>query len=180
MVPLLPYYIVSSIPTIWFPWYPTSWFPSHTTTWFPDTQPVGSHATRRSCHAAPLGVYSHAPPLWLLQDWQLIGNPEWCTRARICKSFQKPRNRFPAWRADIAYDTLFIVPARQATYRLAESIPRNRFLGSLNIYKYGLWVSHCPHHTHSEREIIVFSSVRRSSCILLVKIRTYLHIFSDR
>ena len=38
------------------------------------------------------------------------------------------------------YDTPFVVPARQATYRLAASIPWNRFLGSLNFYKFGLWV----------------------------------------
>ncbi len=33
--------------------------------------------------------------------------------------------------------TLFVIPARQAN-SLEESIPRNRFLGSLNVYKYGL------------------------------------------
>jgi hypothetical protein len=33
-------------------------------------------------------------------------------RARICRPFKEPRNRFSAW--------------------------RNRFLGSLNVYKYGL------------------------------------------
>ncbi len=33
--------------------------------------------------------------------------------ARICKPFKESRNRFPAW--------------------------LNRFLGSLNVYKYGLW-----------------------------------------
>ncbi len=32
---------------------------------------------------------------------------------RICKPFKEPRNQFPVW--------------------------RNRFLGSLNFYKYGLW-----------------------------------------
>ncbi len=30
--------------------------------------------------------------------------------------------------------------ARQAT-RLVESIPWNRFLGSLNVYKFGLWLA---------------------------------------
>ncbi len=35
--------------------------------------------------------------------------------------------------------SLFVVPTRQDTYRLAESIPRNWFLCSLNVYKYGLW-----------------------------------------
>ncbi len=31
------------------------------------------------------------------------------------------------------------VPARQATYRLAEPIPWNRFLGPLKVQKFGLW-----------------------------------------
>ncbi len=57
--------------------------------------------------------------------------------ARICKPFKMPKNRFPAWRTGTT--TLFVVPARQATLHwLAESIPRNRFLGSLKVYKYGL------------------------------------------
>jgi hypothetical protein len=29
-------------------------------------------------------------------------------------------------------------PAR--LHRLTKSIPRNRFLGSINVYKYGLWL----------------------------------------
>ncbi len=33
--------------------------------------------------------------------------------------------------------TLFVVPARAVTW-LAESIPRNRFLGSIDVYKHGL------------------------------------------
>jgi hypothetical protein len=57
------------------------------------------------------------------------------TRARICKPFKEPRNRFPAWRAGTT--TLFLYwPAM--LHRLAESNPRNRFLVSLNFYKYGL------------------------------------------
>ncbi len=47
------------------------------------------------------------------------------TRARICKPFKGPRNRFPAWRASMT--TLFVVPARQATEAgeidSSESIP---------------------------------------------------------
>jgi hypothetical protein len=35
------------------------------------------------------------------------------TRARICRPFKEPQNRFPAWRAGTT--TLFVVPARQAT-----------------------------------------------------------------
>ncbi len=60
--------------------------------------------------------------------------------ARVCifKPFKDPRNRFPAWRVDTT--TLFVVPVHQSAglHRLAESISRNRFLGSINVYKYGL------------------------------------------
>jgi len=56
-------------------------------------------------------------------------------QSRICKHFKEPGNRFPALRAGTI--TLFVVrPAR--LHRLAESIPRNRFLSSINVYKYGL------------------------------------------
>ncbi len=34
--------------------------------------------------------------------------------------------------------TLFVVPTRPTTYKLAELIPWNRFLGSLTVYKFGL------------------------------------------
>jgi hypothetical protein len=34
-------------------------------------------------------------------------------RARICKPFKEPRNRFPAWRAGTT--TLYVVLARHAT-----------------------------------------------------------------
>jgi hypothetical protein len=36
------------------------------------------------------------------------------SRVRICKPFQEPKNRFPAWRA--VTTTLFDVPARQDTW----------------------------------------------------------------
>ncbi len=39
-------------------------------------------------------------------------------RAFICKPFKEPSNRFPAW--------------------------RNRFLGSLKVYKFGLWTEFSP------------------------------------
>jgi hypothetical protein len=46
-------------------------------------------------------------------------------RARICKPFQEPRNRFPAWRD--CTTTLFVVAARHATeaggIESSESIP---------------------------------------------------------
>jgi hypothetical protein len=54
----------------------------------------------------------------------------WPGRARICRPFKEPRNRFPAWRTG-TYRLARL-------HRLAESIPRNRFLGSINVYKYGL------------------------------------------
>jgi hypothetical protein len=56
-------------------------------------------------------------------------------RARICRSFKETRYRFSAWRAGTK-PYLSYWPAR--LHRLAKSIPRNRFLGSINIYKYGL------------------------------------------
>ncbi len=53
------------------------------------------------------------------------------SRARICKPFKEPRNRFPAWQ-----------PVRQPylSYRPAMLHIgwRNRFLGSTHVYKYGL------------------------------------------
>ncbi len=73
-------------------------------------------------------------------------------RARICRLLQEPRNRFPACRAGTT--TLFVVPARQATSRLAKSMPRNRFLGSINVYIYGL-----------SSEAAGFLSVRFCFCI---------------
>ncbi len=48
---------------------------------------------------------------------------------------RSPGTDYHAWRAGTP--TLFVVPSRQAT-QVAESIPRNRFLGSLNVYKYGI------------------------------------------
>jgi len=57
--------------------------------------------------------------------------------ARICKPFKEPRNWFPAWRA--CATTPFCRTGPRRLHRLAKLIPRNRFLGSLNVYKYGLW-----------------------------------------
>jgi hypothetical protein len=54
------------------------------------------------------------------------------SRARICKPFKEPRNQFPAWR--VGTTTLFVVPARYIGWRNLF----HRFLGSLNVYKYGL------------------------------------------
>jgi hypothetical protein len=64
-----------------------------------------------------------------------IGLLYWPARDRICKPFQEP-----------AIDSQPGGPVRQPyllyrlarLHRLAESVPRNQFLGSLNIYKYGL------------------------------------------
>ncbi len=59
-------------------------------------------------------------------------------RALICKPFKEPRNRFSAWRAGTRQTYLMYRPAR--LHRLAQSIPWNRFLGTLNVEKYGLWL----------------------------------------
>ncbi len=56
--------------------------------------------------------------------------------ARICRPFKEPRNRFPAWRAGTQ---LYLSYWPAGLLRLAKSIPRNRFLGSIIVYKYGLW-----------------------------------------
>jgi hypothetical protein len=56
-------------------------------------------------------------------------------RGRTYKPFKEPRNRLPAWRAGRT-TLLSYRPAR--LHRLLESIPRNRFLGAINVYKYVL------------------------------------------
>jgi hypothetical protein len=56
-------------------------------------------------------------------------------RARICKPFKEPGiDSQPGQSVRQPY--LLYRLAR--VHKLAESIPRNRFLGSINIYKYGL------------------------------------------
>jgi hypothetical protein len=59
-------------------------------------------------------------------------------RARICKPFKEPRNRFPSWRPGTT--TPFDVYRAARLHRLEESISWNRFLGSVNVYKYGLGI----------------------------------------
>ncbi len=62
--------------------------------------------------------------------------PGYVVRARICRSFKGTRYWFSAWRAGTK-PYLSYWPAR--LHRLAKSIPRNRCLGSINVYKYGFW-----------------------------------------
>ncbi len=54
-------------------------------------------------------------------------------RACIFKPFKEPRNRFPAWRNRFLVQNFFCRagPPGYISWR-------NRFLGSLNVYKYGL------------------------------------------
>jgi hypothetical protein len=54
-------------------------------------------------------------------DWHFLAN-----QSPYFNAFKKPKNRFPAWRADTT--SLYDVPARQGYIGW-----RNRFLGSLNI-----------------------------------------------
>jgi hypothetical protein len=56
-------------------------------------------------------------------------------RGRTYKPFKEARNRLPAWRAGRT-TLLSYRPAR--LHRLLESIPRNWFLGAINVYKYVL------------------------------------------
>jgi hypothetical protein len=70
--------------------------------------------------------------LWEEKNYCERRNELW---ARICRSFKETRYRFSAWRAGTK-PYLSYWPAR--LHRLAKSIPRNRCLGSINVYKYGL------------------------------------------
>jgi hypothetical protein len=74
-------------------------------------------------------------------------------RVRICRPFKEPRNRFPALRGG-PYDNPILrtcPPCR--LHRLANTIPWNRFLGSLSIYKFGLSTVYCTwaRRTHTCR-----------------------------
>ncbi len=74
------------------------------------------------------------------------------SRARICRSFKETRYRFSAWRAGTKpYLTYW--PAR--LHRLAKSIPRNRFLSSINFYKYRLKFQQ-PNRTNSGTLLYIF------------------------
>ncbi len=47
--------------------------------------------------------------------------------------------------------TLFVVPAPARLHRLTESISRKGFLGSINVYKYGLWLLSCTEWPSSRK-----------------------------
>jgi hypothetical protein len=83
-----------------------------------------------------LGIDSWAPETFT-KNTALIPNLETFKepRARICRSCKETRYRFSGWRAGTK-PYLSYWPAR--LHWLAKSIPRNRFLGSINVYKYGL------------------------------------------
>jgi hypothetical protein len=69
----------------------------------------------------------------LLPCWYI--NYQIRLRDGICKSFMEPRNRSQPG-GPVQQPYLSYRPAR--LHGLAKSIPRNRFLGSINVYKYGL------------------------------------------
>ncbi len=82
------------------------------------------------CLQSPLPAVSYLysacyfPPATFVHLF-LSGSQSPATRARICKPFKEPRNRFPAWRAGMT--TLFVAPGRHATQaggiESSESIP---------------------------------------------------------
>ncbi len=82
----------------------------------------------------PAGRYDNPLPTRFLARIDCLKIPAQL-RARICRSFKETRHRFSAWRAGTK-PYLSYWPAR--LNRLAKSIPRYRFLGSINVYKYGL------------------------------------------
>ncbi len=71
-------------------------------------------------------------PIRSSSSWQ---NIIWSAEPEFCNPFKEPRNWFPAL-AGWGTTTLFYRPVR--LHWLAESIPWNRFLGSWNVYKFGL------------------------------------------
>ncbi len=81
------------------------------------------------------------------------------SRTRICRPFKETRNRFPAWPVRQPYFSYR--PVR--LHRLAKSIPRNRFLGSLNVYKYGLWMED---NNVSRKDSCCHSSIFQVRCCI--------------
>ncbi len=91
----------------------------------------------------PLLQWRHLPSLscssissmakWLHPPPRITTEAASQTRARICKPFKEPRNRFlgPERKSYLSYRPAML-------HRLAASIPRNWFLCFLNVYKYGL------------------------------------------
>ncbi len=71
--------------------------------------------------------------LWISRHFQTKSRAR--TRIRICKPFKEPRSRYPA-SGSVRQPYLTYRPGR--LHRLAESSPWNRFLGSLNVWNYGL------------------------------------------
>jgi hypothetical protein len=82
-----------------------------------------------ACICKPFKQTRNRFPTW----W--AGTTTGPARARICRSFKETRYRFSAWRAGTKP---FLSYWTARLHRLAKSIPRNRFLGSINVYKYGL------------------------------------------
>jgi len=78
------------------------------------------------------------PRKWMNLNW-----------ARICRPFKEPRNRSQPGRP-VGQPYLSYRSAR--LHRLAESIPRNRFLGSIPVYKPGLRMLHLSHEGNTEEE----------------------------
>jgi hypothetical protein len=78
------------------------------------------------CVKAPmLATYSLLPIIQRFAKPMGVEVMRKMARARICKPFKELRNRFPAWRAC-------------RTGPPGYKGQRNRFLGSINVYKYGL------------------------------------------
>ncbi len=85
-------------------------------------------------NGASLICVHNGPIVSLPKPITLLNGKHKKIRARICRSFKGTRYRFSAWRAGTK-PYLSYWPAR--LHRLAKSIPRNRCLGSISVYKYG-------------------------------------------
>ncbi len=71
----------------------------------------------------------------------------------ICKSFMECRNRYQPG-GPVQQPYLLYRPAK--LHSLAESIPRNRFLGSINVYKYGLCLAHTECTVHPREYWMIY------------------------
>ncbi len=97
-------------------------------------------------------AYPKAYPNHVKKFCKMTYMPSSGRRAIICKLFKIPEiDSQPGGPVRQLY--LSYMPARRLP-RLSESIPRNRSLGSLKIYKYGLWERLWKNSPYEEKSAI--------------------------
>ncbi len=96
--------------------------------------------------------------------------------ARIFKTFSRAQESIPSLVGPVRQSYLTYRPAR--LQRLEESIPLNRFLGSLNVYKFGLCnMLHSTSHHSPPVLFLVFSLLQqcKECCYILLYARRGLY-----